>query len=115
MKDLHDIASRARKSFYCISVSSSAQRNDVLYSLVRLLKENKEAIFAANRTDIEAAKNSALASPLLHRLTFGEEKLNQMVLGLQALAQMQDPINRTLVSTEIAESLRLYRCCRCHL
>ena len=109
MKDLHEIASRARKSFYCISVSSSDQRNDVLKSLVRLLKENKEEIYAANRIDTEAAKSNSLASPLLHRLTFGEEKLNQMVLGLQALADLPDPINRTLVSTEIAESLRLYR------
>ena len=109
MKDLHDIAFRARKSFYCISVSSSDQRNNVLKSLVRLLKDNKEEIFAANRIDIEAAKNNSLASPLLHRLTFGEEKLNQMVLGLQALSELPDPINRTLLSTEIAESLRLYR------
>ena len=86
MKDLHDIASRARKAFYSISVSSSDQRNAVLTSLVRILDENREKVFAANRIDIAEAEESGLASPLLHRLNFGEEKMCQMIRGLQALA-----------------------------
>ena len=109
MKDLHDIASRARNSFYRISVSSSEQRNEVLHLLARLLDENRDRIFDANRNDIAEAEKSSLAAPLLHRLTFGEEKLTQMIRGLQALADLPDPINRTLVSTEIADALKLYR------
>ena len=109
MKDLHDIASRARKAFYSISVSSSDQRNAVLTSLIRILEENSERVYAANRKDIAAAEDSGLASPLLHRLNFGEEKMCQMIRGLQALAGLPDPINKTLISTEIADSLNLYR------
>ena len=109
MKDLHDIASRARKAFYSISVSSSEKRNAVLTSLVRILEENREKVFAANKTDIAAAEEAGLASPLLHRLNFGEEKMHQIICGLQALAGLPDPINKTLVSTEISDSLNLYR------
>ena len=109
MKDLHEIAARARSAFYQISVSSSEQRNGVLTALARLLTENRERIFLANQADHEAALAENLSSPLLHRLTFGEEKLNQVVKGLHALTELPDPINRTIASTEITEGLKLYR------
>lgn len=109
MKDLHEIAANARKAFYQISVSNADQRNKVLLSLARLLKENKEAVFIANREDLDAAAAEDLAAPLLHRLLFGEEKLEQVVRGLYALADLPDPLNKTLVSTEITEGLKLYR------
>ena len=109
MKDLHEIASRARSAFYGISVSSAEKRNAALLSLAGLLSEHREEIFEANRIDLEAAEAGSLAAPLLHRLAFGDEKLSQVVLGLRALADLPDPLHRTLSSTEIAESLRLYR------
>ena len=109
MKDLHDIASRARKAFYTVSVSSCSRRNETLSHLADLLSEEKDKIFEANRADLDTAEAEQLAAPLLHRLTFGTDKLNQTIRGLRALCGMPDPINRTLSSTEIAESLKLYR------
>ena len=109
MKDLHEIAARARSAFYQISVSSSEQRNSVLTALARLLTENRERIFTANQADHEAAVAENLSSPLLHRLAFGEDKLNQVVKGLHALTELPDLIGRTLSSTEITEGLKLYR------
>ena len=109
MKDLHEIASRARDSYYIVSVSSSEKRNNTLSILAELLYQNREKIFSANRDDLEAAAEAHLAAPLLHRLTFGEDKLNQVILGLHALCELPDPLNRTITGTEIADSLKLYR------
>lgn len=109
MKDLHEIAARSRQSFYQISVSGIGIRNQALLRLADLLIEEKEAVFEANRADLAAAERERLASPLLHRLTFGEEKVQQVVLGLKALAAMEDPLNQTLVSTEITPGLNLYK------
>ena len=55
MKDLHEIASRARSAFYGISVSSAEKRNAALLALAGLLSEHREEIFEANRIDLEAA------------------------------------------------------------
>ena len=109
MKDLHEIASNARNAFYTVSVSSAEKRNFALQSLARLLSEHKDSIFSANREDIDAASAEHLASPLLHRLAFGEEKLNQVICGLNALCELDDPLNRTISATELAKSLKLYR------
>ena len=109
VKDLHEMASRARDAFYTVSVSSDDKRNEALTALARVLEENKETVFEANRADLEEAAASDLAAPLLHRLAFGEEKLTQVIRGLHALCGLSDPIGRTLLSTELTEGLKLYR------
>ena len=109
MKDLHEMASRARDAFYSVSVSSDGKRNEALSALAHVLEKNKEAVFEANRADLDEATASDLAAPLLHRLAFGEEKLDQVIRGLHALRSLSDPIGRTLCATELAENLRLYR------
>ena len=55
MKDLHEIAGRARNAFYAVSVASHEQRNRALLSLAELLTEQRERIFSANRADLDAA------------------------------------------------------------
>ncbi len=109
MKDLHEIAGRSRQSFYQISVSDINSRNAALLRLAELLVQEKSLIFEENQKDYALAETEQLSLPLLHRLTFGEEKLQQVVLGLKALASMEDPLNHTLVSTEITEGLNLYK------
>lgn len=109
MKDLHEMASRARNAFYAVSVSSDEKRNEALTAMARVLEEEKESVFEANRADLEEAAASDLAAPLLHRLAFGEEKLTQVIRGLHALCGLSDPIGRTLLSTELTDGLKLYR------
>lgn len=103
------MSSRARSAFYTVSVSSDEKRNEALSVLADVLYENRERIYQANRADLEAAAADSLAAPLLHRLTFGSEKLDQVIRGLHALRDLPDPLNRTLTATEIADSLKLYR------
>ena len=109
MKDLHQMADSARRAFYQISVSASDVRNNALIQLAEKLQERKEQIFAANREDIQTAEKESLPAPLLHRLLFGDEKLQQVILGLKALASMDDPLHRTLTATEICAELKLYK------
>ena len=109
MKDLHEIATLSRNAFYSVSVSSSEKRNEVLKHLAVLLSANKDSIFSANRKDLDAATNENLSGPMLHRLAFGDDKLNQVINGLHSLCDLPDPLNKTLYANEIADSLNLYR------
>lgn len=109
MKDLHEIAGKARQAFYHISSSPLELRNQVLRSLASKLENNRELIFAANKKDMDAAESENLSAPMLHRLAFGEEKLKQVVSGLFSLADLPDPLSHTQMATEITEGLKLYR------
>lgn len=109
MLDLHEMAQKARQSFYQIASSDISLRNDVLRRIAQLLDSNKETVFKANALDLEEAERDQLPSPLLHRLAFHEDKLRQVITGLQELIQLDDPLNHTLISTEITEGLRMYK------
>ena len=109
MKDLHQMASRARNAFYAICESSSEQRNQILCTLAVLLNTYSAEIFEANTADLAEAEKEKLSAPLLHRLSFNRDKLNQVVSGLQSLAKLPDPLNRTQYANELADHLELYR------
>ena len=109
MSSLHDMAGDARQAFFTLSVSSLEQRNKALLCMAEALEAGAEDIFEKNREDIAEAEASHLAAPLLKRLRFGNEKLDQVISGLHALAELPDPLGKTTLSTEITQGLNLYR------
>ena len=109
MNDLHEISSRARRAFTDLSVSDAGQRNRVLLRIADFLRTDEDNIFAANSEDLRIAGEEGLAAPLLQRLKFGREKLEQVCSGLTALAALPDPIGKTTYAMEITEGLDLYR------
>lgn len=107
--DLHAMAGASRDAYYDLSSAPLDRRNEVLSLMSDQLEQDRDTIFAANREDLEAAKDSDLSAPLMHRLIFGEEKLAQVRAGLKSLIALPDPIGATLMSTEITPGLKLYR------
>lgn len=109
MNDLHDMAYRSRQAAWTLADSSVEQRNQALRMMARVLSDRREEIFAANECDMGRAESDNLAAPLLGRLKFREEKLQAVVDGLLALAELPDPIGETTLSRELTEGLKLYR------
>ncbi len=107
--DLHAMAASARDAFYRLSVADSARRNRVLLALCEQLDKDREIIFRANREDMRCAEEEGVSAPLLHRLLFREEKMEQVRRGLLSLSELPDPIGRTVFCNEITEGLKLYR------
>ena len=103
------IAKRAKEASFALAASDSAVRNGALNAVADALEAAREAIFAANAKDIEAAKAEGLAAPALKRLRFDESKLADVCAGLRALAQMDDPIGCEQLRTELADGLVLSR------
>ena len=107
--NVHAMALSARESFLDLSVSSAAIRNQSLKCLAEQLEKDQNTIFNANEADLLEAEKDGLAKPLLHRLVFGQEKLNQVIKGLISLESLEDPIGKTIFCNEITEELKLYR------
>ena len=104
-----EIARRARQASFALAASSAQVRDSALLAVADALQDGKEAIFAANAQDLEAAKAEGLAAPALKRLKFDQGKLDDVCAGLRALAQMEDPIGHEQLRTELAEGLVLSR------
>ena len=109
MKDLHAMSGLARSSSYELAITTNEKRNEVLNRLADLLTKRRDFIFSANDTDLQKAREEHLAAPLVHRLLFRDEKLQQVIAGLHVLTEIPDPIGKTEISTEITEGLEMYR------
>ena len=104
-----EIAQAAKQASFALAASKSELRNMALQAVADALEAKKEAIFAANAKDMEAAKQDGIAAPVLKRLKFDESKLSDVCEGLRALSGMDDPIGYEQLRTELADGLVLSR------
>lgn len=100
-------AVEVKESSLVLAAVSIVERNNCLKALSSLLKENKDEIFKANHKDLEKGVKEGLDQPLLDRLKFDEEKLLEVVSGIEDLILMEDPLNKSLLKRELSEDLIL--------
>ena len=77
------------------------EKNRAIAGIARSLEKNVREIEAANRLDLERARQENLAAPLLKRLRFDEAKISEACVGLRSLEALEDPVGRTLRAVEL--------------
>lgn len=105
-----EIAQHARTASALLKTLSDEQRSVALHAIRDGLAANKEAILAANREDMAAAKEANLSSSLIKRLDLSvNEKFDSMLSGIIDVANLEDPLNKVTLATELDDGLTLYR------
>jgi glutamate-5-semialdehyde dehydrogenase len=109
MQSIMELAQGARKAAQTLAMTKNEDRGRALAAAAAALEQHSAAIFEANRQDLERSSAEGLASPLLKRLKFDEQKLSMVCEGLRQLAAMEDPLGKTLYACQMDEGLQLYR------
>ena len=104
---ISDLAHGVRAAQRKLGGASGGVRSNVLTRLSALLAEREPALLEANHRDLETARQSALAAPLLNRLALSPGKLSTLRQGIEQLASQQDPVGRAQRRTELDENLIL--------
>ena len=107
MKDYRKQAADVKEASILLAVSSADIRNEALENIAKALEENKDAIFEANRKDLENGKD--LPKPILGRLKFDDHKLSDVISGIRDLIGLEDPIGKVTLKREMDEGLILTR------
>lgn len=89
--------------------TSRYQRNNALQMIAKLLEKQKEEIFAANKKDLEQAEKDGVAAPIIKRLNFDENKLKDVLSGIENLIGLDDPLFKIDLKRQLNEGLTLYR------
>ncbi len=84
-------------------------RNAALLGIAEAIKANKEEIKAANEEDMAAAVENGIPVPVLKRLKFGDEKIEDVLAELQGLAGLPDPVGAVQLKRSLDENLTLVR------
>ncbi|MBO4388763.1 MAG: glutamate-5-semialdehyde dehydrogenase [Spirochaetales bacterium] len=88
-----------------LSASSDPDRRALLERIAGGLLADADAIFEANRTDLENA--ASLPAPVRARLKFSREKLDASIASIREVAALPDPIGRVLYREKLDEGLLL--------
>ena len=92
-----------------MAASSEEVRNRALRGVADAIAAAKADILEENRKDLEAAEQKGISAPVLKRLKFGEDKIRDVLDGIEELIGLPDPLNRITLARELDEGLRLYR------
>jgi len=87
-----DLASRARAASERVADLSGDVRNAILRLAAERLEAERERVMAANRKDLEAAREAGLAAPVLDKLTLDDARYASMVQGIRDVAALPDPV-----------------------
>lgn len=107
--DTKQRARLARQASIPMAAVSIDIKNKALERVAEELERRRADIIAANRADMEKAESENLAAPLLKRLKFEEDKINEVCEGLKSLIGLPDPVGITLSAMELDEGLELYQ------
>ena len=89
---MQSLGRAARDAARAMARADTGAKNAALAAVAEHLRARRETIFAANATDLAAARSQQLAAPLLDRLELTPARLEAMADGLQQVAALPDPI-----------------------
>lgn len=95
----HSVKARIKalkESSRVLGVSTNEERIDLLGKVAAGLRRDWPTIRKANEQDVAEAKEQQIGAALIKRLVFDEQKLNEVVLGLEQVAALADPVGKVL-------------------
>lgn len=107
--NMYEAAQKARQAGIKLSAMDGDKKNEALKAIAKALDVNKEAIERANQIDIENSEKEQIAMPLLKRLKFDESKIKDAIQGIESLCQLENPVGKVQLKTELDENLILTR------
>lgn len=109
MSNIHEITRQIKADSFQMSLLSGEIRNRALEAIAEALQEKKDQIFKANQEDLDRAADAGLASPVVKRLKFDNQKLSDVISGIQSLITLKDPLWNKLLERELDSGLTLYK------
>ena len=100
---------RARSAAEVLATATTQQKNAALHAGARRLRESSELILAANAADMQDATLKQLSAALLDRLRLDAGRVDAMAQGLEAIAELADPIGKQLAQWSRPNGMRIER------
>src|SRR5688572_29252219 len=99
----------ARRAAGSLTTLSGAARAQVLRRTADAIRENREALLAANAKDVDAATKADLAPALVERLRLNDKRVASMADGVEQIAGQPDPVGQVIEGYVRPNGLRIQK------
>ncbi len=107
MRDARGRAARLAEAL--LAYAPCEQKNQALRAAAAGLRARRLQVLAENQRDMREAQARALAPAMLDRLKLDDARVEAMARGLEAIAELEDPIGTVLASWTRPNGLRIER------
>lgn len=104
-----EIGQNAKAAALELSIAPTEQKNDALLKAAVLLRTNTDKIKQANAKDMAAGEQKGLSASLLDRLMLDDARVEAMAKGLEAIAQLPDPVGEVMSQWDRPNGLNIAR------
>lgn len=89
---MQQLGAQAKAASKVLAAAPTMTKNNALLAMAQALDSARAALLEANAKDLKAAQANGLDAAMLDRLRVTDAGINAMMLGLQQVAQLADPI-----------------------
>ena len=94
--EMMNIGAAARGAARAMREASDETKTKALTVAAAAIRSRAAEILAANKADIEAAKEANMPAPMVERLMLNEARIEAMAKGVEDVASLPDPVGREL-------------------
>jgi glutamate-5-semialdehyde dehydrogenase len=102
-----DVATRAKRASARLASASTKAKDEWLRRAAELLRDRVEQIEDANTRDVAAAPGYGLTPAQVDRLRLTPQRVEEIAVGLEQIAELPDPIGEVIRSTSRPNGLRI--------
>jgi glutamate-5-semialdehyde dehydrogenase len=102
-----DACRSAREASVGLARASTETKNSALGALARVLRERSADVLEANAADVADERAAGLTEALRDRLTLTPERVEAMAAGVEAIADLPDPVGEELESGVLRSGIEM--------
>ncbi len=89
---MDDLGARARNAASALALASTQAKNKALLEAAKSLRARSQEILVANEKDVAFGKDKGLSAAMIDRLQLDGERIEGIAAGLEAIADLDDPV-----------------------
>ncbi|MEL6374511.1 MAG: gamma-glutamyl-phosphate reductase, partial [Pseudomonadota bacterium] len=103
------LGASAREALGALSIAPREAKDEALRAAAARLREDTDGIITANAKDMAAAQSAGRADAYLDRLKLDVARIDAMAAGLEAIADLADPVGETIAEWRRPNGLLIER------
>ena len=104
-----DVGRKARSAANTLAITTTQKKNDALLAAASSIRDHAEQLLAANARDMQAAAQNNMSDALVDRLMLDLDRINAMATGLEAIAELADPVGELIAEWRRPNGLEISR------
>lgn len=106
---IETLGKQAKAAAKILASATTEQKNQALTVAANALRENTVALLEANALDVLSVRQAGKAESFIDRLELTSERIEDMAVALESIAQLPDPVGRVLAKFDRPNGLKISR------